>query len=79
MPAQLETKFKRLTCDESIPMMKRLFDALVMPTFSYGSEIYWTLCSYPLPSDVTQIADVQMSFLRQLCRLKKTVTPPIIF
>ena len=37
--AQLQTKFKRLMCDRSVPMLRRLFDALVLPTVSYGREI----------------------------------------
>ena len=37
--AQLQTKFKRLMCDKSAPMLRRLFDALVLPTVSYGAEI----------------------------------------
>ena len=66
-------------CDKSVPMMRRLFDALVMPTVSYGAEIWGTLCSHPLPPDIKQMADVQVSFLRQLCRLRRSVTPAIIF
>ena len=77
--AQLQAKFRRLMCDKSVPMMRRLFDALVMPTVSYGAEIWGTLCSHPLPPDIKQMADVQVSFLRQLCRLRRSVTPAIIF
>ena len=77
--AQLQAKFRRLMCDKSVPMMRRLFDALVMPTVSYGAEIWGTLCSHPLPPDIKQMADVQVSFLRQLCCLRRSVTPAIIF
>ena len=34
---------------------------------------------HPLPSDIKQMVDIQVSFLRQLCRLKKSVIPAIIF
>ena len=60
-------------------MLRRLFDAFVLPTVSYGAEIWGTLCSHPLPTDVKQMADVQLSFLRQLFHLKKSVTPAIHF
>ena len=66
-------------CDKSVPLLRRLFDALVLPTVSYGAEIWGTFCSHPLPTDVKQMADVRLSFRRQLCHLKKSVTPAIIF
>jgi hypothetical protein len=74
--AQLQAKFKRLVCDKSRPMMRRLFDALVVPTVSYGAEIWGTLS--PFAVSHPQMADVQVSFLRLLCRLK-SVTSAIIF
>ena len=77
--AQLQTKFKRLMCDKSVPMLRQLFDALVLPMVSYGAEIWGTFCSHSLPTDVRQKALVQLSFLRQLFYLKKSVTPAIIF
>ena len=77
--AQLQTKLKRLMCDKSVPMLRRLFDAIMLPTVSYGAEIWGTFCSHPLPTDVKQMADVQLSFLRQLFHLNKSVTPAIIF
>ena len=60
-------------------MMRRLFDALVSPTESYGSEVWGPCCSLTLPRDIKKMADVQVAFLRQLCRLKRSVTPAIIF
>ena len=41
--AQLRAKFRGLLCQKSFPMMRRLFDALVLPTVSYGSEIWGPL------------------------------------
>ncbi len=35
----------RLHCNKSFPMMRRLFDAVVKPTVSYGCEVWGTLCS----------------------------------
>ena len=60
-------------------MMRRLFDALVLPTVSYGSEVWGPFCSPTLPRDIKKMADVQIAFFRQLCRLKRSVTPAIIF
>ena len=37
--AQLRAKFKGLLCQQSFPMMRRFFDALGLPTVSYGSEV----------------------------------------
>ena len=75
----LRSKFKRLMCDTSLPMMRRLFDALVLPAVSYGSEVWGPLCSPVLPPDIKKMADIQVSFLRQLCCLKRSVTPVIMF
>ena len=60
-------------------MMRRLFDALVLPTVSYGSEVWGPFCSPTLPRDIQKMADVQIAFFRQLCRLKRSVTPAVIF
>ena len=64
---------------KSFPMMRRLSDALVLPIVSYGSEVWGPSCSPSLPPDIKKMADVQLAFFRQLCRLKKSVTPAIIF
>ena len=62
-----------------ICVLRQLFDALVLPTVSYGAEIWGTFCSHPLPADIKQMADVQLSCLQQLFHWKKSVTPAIIF
>ena len=77
--AQLRANFRGLICQKSFPMMGRLFDALVLPTVSYGSEVWGPFCSPTLPRDIKKMADVQIAFLRQLCRLKRSVTPAVIF
>ena len=77
--AQLRAKFRGLLCQQSFPMMRRLFDALVLPTVSYGSEVWGPFCSPTLPCDIKKMADVQIAFFRQLCRLKRSVTPAVIF
>ena len=38
--ALLHQKFKKLMCDRSFPMMRRLFDTIVLPTVSYGCEVW---------------------------------------
>ena len=77
--AQLWAKFRGLLCQQSFPIMRRLFDALVLPTVSYGSEVWGPSCSPSLPRDIRKMAEVQLAFFRQLCRLKRSVTPAIIF
>ena len=44
-----------------------------------GSEVWGPFCSPTLPRDIKKMADVQIAFFRQLCRLKRSVTPAIIF
>ena len=73
--AQLRAKFRGLLCQQSFPIMRRLFDALDLPTVSYGSEVWGPSCSPSLPRDINKMAEVQLAFFRQLCRLKKSVTP----
>ncbi len=41
--ASLVAKFKHLHSDMFFPMMRRLFDAVVRPTVSYGCEVWGTL------------------------------------
>ena len=43
--ARLSAKHKALMCDKSFPMMRRLFDAVVRPTVSYGYEVWAPACS----------------------------------
>ena len=59
--------------------MRRLFDALVLPTVSYASEVWGPSCSPSLLRDIKKMGEVQLAFFWQLCRLKKSVTPAIIF
>ena len=75
----LRAKFRGLLCQQSFPIMRRLFDALVLPIVSYGSEVWGPSCSPSLPRDIKKMAEVQLAFFRQLCHLKKSVTPAIIF
>ena len=77
--ALLHQKFKKLMCDRSFPMMRRLFDAIVLPTVSYGCEVWVPDCSRALGPEIKAIKNVQINFFRQLCQLRKSVSPPIIF
>ena len=60
-------------------MMRRLFDAVVKPTVSYGCEVWGTFCTSDLLPELKQITDLQLAFFRQLCRLRKSVFASIIF
>ena len=60
-------------------MMRRLFDAVVRPTVSYGCEVWAPACSLALVPQLKDMQDIQLSFFRNLCQLRKSVTPHIIF
>ena len=77
--ARLHAKYKGLICDKSFPMMRRLFDAVVLPTVSYGCEVWAPACSGTLDPGLKNMLDIQIKFFRQLCHLRKSVTPAIIF
>ena len=66
-------------CDKSFPMMRRLFDEVVSPTVSYGCEVWAPTCSLALVLQLKDMQDIQLSFFHNLCQLRKSVTPPIIF
>ena len=76
--ALLHQKFKKLMCDRSFPMMRRLFDTIVLPTVSYGCEIWAPDCSRALDPEIKAMQNIQINFFRQLCHLIKSVSPPII-
>ena len=77
--ARLSAKHKALMCDKSFPMMRRLFDAVVRPTVSYGCEVWAPACSLALVPQLKDMQGIQLSFFRNLCQLRKSVTPHIIF
>ena len=77
--ALLHQKFKKLMCDRSFPMMRRLFDTIVLPTVSYGCEVWAPDCSRALGPEIKAMQNIQINFFRQLCQLRKSVSPPIIF
>ena len=60
-------------------MMRRLFDAGVRPTVSYGCEVWNPACSLALVPQLKDMQDIQLSFFRNLCQLRRSVTPHIIF
>ncbi len=77
--ATLIAKFKRLHCNKSFPMMRRLFDAVVKPTVSYGCEVWGTLCSGSLQPGLKGMAGLQIAFFRQILKLRKSISPHAIF
>ena len=60
-------------------MMRRLFDAVVKPTVSYGCEVWGTLCSGNLKPGLKGMAGLQIAFFRQLLKLRTSISPHVIF
>lgn len=77
--AWLHARYKGLMGSKSFPMMRRLFDAVVLPAVSYGCEVWAPACSHNLDPGLKDMMNIQTAFFRQLCHLRKSVTPPIIF
>ena len=77
--ARSSAKHKALMCDKFFPMMRRLFDAVVRSTVSYGCEVWAPACSLALVPQLKDMQDIQLSFFRNPCQLRKSVTPHIIF
>ncbi len=66
--ASLIAGSKHLHCDKSFPTMRRLVDAVVKPTVSYGCEVWGTLCSGNLQPGLKGMAGLQIAFCRQLLK-----------
>ena len=77
--ARLHAKYKGLMCNKSSPMMRRPFDAVVLPTVSYGCVVGAPACSCTLGPELKNMLNIRISSFRQLYHLKKSVTPPFIF
>ena len=77
--ARLNAKDKALMCSKSVPMMRRMFDAVMKPTMSYGCEVWAPPCSLAMGPELKDMLGVQMAFFCQLSQLRKSVTPNIIF
>ncbi len=60
-------------------MMRRLFDAVVKSTVSYGCEVWGTLCSGNLKPGLKGMAGLQIAFFRQLLKLRTSISPHVIF
>ena len=64
--ARLTAKFAGLMWDKSFPMLRRLFDAVVLPTVSYGCEIWAPTCVRALKPEVKHMTDIQVAFFCDL-------------
>ena len=79
-PTRLAAKHKALMCAlKSLPMMRRPFDAVVLPVALYGCKVWAPACSLALVVQPQDMQGIQISFLCQLYQLCKSVTPQIIF
>ena len=77
--ACLSAKYKKLHCDKSFLMIRRLFDAVVKPTVSYGCEVWGTMCTGSMTPELRRMANIQLAFFRQTLQLKSGVPAPVIF
>ncbi len=59
--------------------MRRLFDAIVKPTVSYGCEMWDTLCSGAALPELSKMEPLGLAFFRQLCKLRKSVSASLVF
>ena len=76
--ACLAAKHKALMCDKSFSPIRRLSDADLRPTVSYGCEVWAPACSLALVTQLKDMQGIQISFFRKLCQLRKSITPHII-
>ena len=77
--AKLQANYGRLGCTNSVPMLLRLFSAVVAPALSYGCEVWGSQLQGKLDSDAKKLQGVQSAFLRGVCgRLPVGIPMPAI-
>ena len=78
--ARFTAKFAGLMCTKSFPMyVQHLFDAVVLavlPTVSYGCEVWAPTCVGALKPEVKHLTDIQHAFFGNLGHFRKSVAPP---
>ena len=60
--ARLSAKHKALMCSRSFPVMRRLFNAVIRPTVSFGCEVWAPACSLALDPGLKDMARIHMVF-----------------
>ena len=75
-PEAFSSLLSRYCC---FPMMSRLVAAVVRPRVAYGCEVWAPACSLALVPQLKGMQDIELSFSCNLCQLRKSVTPHIIF
>ncbi len=63
----------------AFPMMRRLLDADVKPTVSYGCEVWGEICSGSLQPRLKAIVGFQVAFLRQHLKLGMGISLHMVF
>ena len=71
------SRYSNLQCANSVQMLIRLQQAILQPCASYGCEV-WAPATAAL-GPLKQLQDLQHSFLRCACRVKKSVSIDIVF
>ena len=71
------SRYSNLQCANSVQLLIRLQQAILQPCASYGCEIWAPAAAAQGP--LKQLQNLQHSFLRRACRVKKSVPIDIIF
>ena len=67
------------SCAASVSHDEALEAPVARPTVLFGREVWAPACSLAMGPELEHMLGVQMAFFRQLCELRKNVTPESIF
>ena len=71
------SRYSKLECANSVQLLVRLQQAILQPSASYGCEVWAPSAAAITP--LRELQNLQQSFLRRACRVKKSVPVDIIF
>ena len=71
------SRYSKLNCANSVQLLVRLQQAILQPSALYGCEIWAPSAAAVTP--LRKLQNLQQSFLRRACRVKKGVPVDVIF